>query len=96
VLAFASGTDTQSLVLAEAEAQGLPVVLTDRALTADTPWRMCADPAPESFAAAITRMLTDEELRDRTRRSGLAATAAWSGDDYVAALTGAYAACLIR
>jgi 1,2-diacylglycerol 3-alpha-glucosyltransferase len=94
VLAFASGTDTQSLVLAEAESQGLPVVLTDRALAADTPWRMCAGPEPESFAAAIARMLTDETQRQRARRCGLDAHAAYSADDHVAALTEAYEACL--
>jgi 1,2-diacylglycerol 3-alpha-glucosyltransferase len=96
VLAFASGTDTQSLVLAEAESQGLPVVLTDRALTADTPWRMCADPEPEPFAEAIVRMVTDEAQRNRARRCGLDAHAAYSADDYLAELTAAYESCLIH
>ena len=96
VLAFASGTDTQSLVMAEAESQGLPVVMADPALAADTPWRMCAEPNPESMAAAIVAMLADRALRDRTTRAGLAVAAAYDADAYLAALTDAYEACLIR
>jgi 1,2-diacylglycerol 3-alpha-glucosyltransferase len=96
VLAFASLTDTQSLVLAEAESLGLPVVMADRALAAETPWRTSADPTPESLAAAIVTMLTDDDLRERTRKAGLAANAAGTEGDHLAGLLAAYEATLIH
>ena len=95
VLAFASTTDTQGLVLAEAEAAGLPVVVADPAL-ADRP----GDPAslrttcpaePDAFAAALIRMLTDRDLRDRTRRAGLRAARAYPPERFLSLLTDAYA-----
>jgi glycosyltransferase involved in cell wall biosynthesis len=105
VLAFASTTDTQSLVLAEAEAAGLPVVVADAAL-ARRPAAMglksearaelksdresCAA-EPESLAAALFRMLTDVDLRERTRRAGLRATAEYPPSRHLALLNAAYA-----
>jgi 1,2-diacylglycerol 3-alpha-glucosyltransferase len=77
VLAFASTTDTQSLVLAEAEAAGLPVVLADPALARRPGAARCAtEPEPGAFAAGLLRMLDDEDLRARAVRDGLAAAAA--------------------
>ncbi|WP_430781690.1 glycosyltransferase [Actinoplanes sp. G11-F43] len=82
VLAFASTTDTQGLVLAEAEAHGLPVVLADRGL-ATRPGRVGGDrftcePEPDAFAAALLRMLDDESLRARVISEGRRAAEAYS------------------
>jgi glycosyltransferase involved in cell wall biosynthesis len=81
VLAFASTTDTQSLVLAEAEAAGLPVVVADPELAARPgaaeSERFACDPTPNAFAAALLRMLDDDALRAKVTRDGLAAAAAY-------------------
>jgi 1,2-diacylglycerol 3-alpha-glucosyltransferase len=103
VLAFASTTDTQSLVLAEAEAAGLPVVVADAELAGRpgaalsvtlrhrTPGdRETCAPTPESMAGALLRMLTDEDLRERTRRAGLLATAEYPPSRYLSLLIAAY------
>jgi 1,2-diacylglycerol 3-alpha-glucosyltransferase len=94
VLAFAATTDTQSLVLSEAEAAGLPVVVADRGLAQRAgdpgPPRVTCDPTPESFAAALLRMLDDTGLRERTARAGLAATASYPPQRYLALLLAAY------
>lgn len=94
VLAFASTTDTQSLVLAEAEAAGLPVVLADPQLAvrpgATEAGRFTCAPTPESFAAALLRMLDDETLRARVTREGLAAAAAYSPEVFLRRLVEIY------
>jgi 1,2-diacylglycerol 3-alpha-glucosyltransferase len=81
VLAFASTTDTQSLVLAEAEATGLPVVVADPDLAtrpgAAAAARFTCEPTPDAFAAALLRMLDDDVLRARVSREGMAAAAAY-------------------
>jgi glycosyltransferase involved in cell wall biosynthesis len=79
VLAFASTTDTQGLVLAEAEAAGLPVVVADPGLAARPggTGRFTCEPTPDAFAAALLRMLDDDALRARVTREGLAAAAAY-------------------
>ncbi|AGZ41859.1 glycosyltransferase [Actinoplanes friuliensis] len=86
VLAFASTTDTQSLVIGEAEAAGLPVVSADPELG-----RLTCGPGPESFAAAIVRVLDDPGLRDRARAAGLAAARDRSPERYLEQLLAAYA-----
>jgi glycosyltransferase involved in cell wall biosynthesis len=94
VLAFASTTDTQSLVLAEAEAAGLPVVVADAALAqrpgSTGPGREACAATPESLAAALSRMLTDAGLSERTRREGLRAAAEYSPSRFLSLLTAAY------
>jgi glycosyltransferase involved in cell wall biosynthesis len=90
VLAFASTTDTQSLVVAEAESLGLPVVLADAALAAPASYRMTCAPTPSALAAALLRMLGDGDLRQRTVRAGRVAAAANSPERYLAALEAAY------
>jgi 1,2-diacylglycerol 3-alpha-glucosyltransferase len=94
VLAFAATTDTQSLVLSEAEAAGLPAVVADRGLARRPgdpgPPRVTCDPTPESFAAALLGMLDDAGLRERTARAGLAATASYPPQRYLALLLAAY------
>ncbi len=94
VLAFPSTTDTQSLVLAEAEAAGLAVVcadarLADRAGAAGPPRFTCAA-TPEAFAAALRRMLDDDALRAATVRDGLAATEAYPPGVYLDRLLDIY------
>ncbi|GIM91841.1 glycosyltransferase [Paractinoplanes toevensis] len=82
VLAFASTTDTQSLVLAEAEAAGLPVVVADPGLAARPgaagAGRFTCEPTPDAFAAALLRMLDDDALRARVTEEGRAAVAAYT------------------
>jgi len=74
LFAFASQTETQGLVLAEALSVGLPVVALDGPGVADTvrdgvdgmlvPYNPAAD-AAERLAAAITELATDVERRAR-------------------------------
>jgi glycosyltransferase involved in cell wall biosynthesis len=94
VLAFASTTDTQSLVIAEAESVGLPVVVADAALSlrpgGPAPPRMTSDADPESLAAALLRLLDDGDLRERIRRAALEAARAYPPELYLARLTAAY------
>ncbi|WP_164842730.1 glycosyltransferase [Actinoplanes solisilvae] len=93
VLAFASTTDTQSLVLAEAEAAGLPVVVADSRL-ADRPGtgtsRFACAPTAPAFAGALRRMLDDGDLRAAAIREGLAATAAYPAKLYLSHLLDIY------
>ncbi|MET7373876.1 glycosyltransferase [Micromonospora arida] len=94
VLAFTSTTDTQGLVLSEAEAYGLPVAIVDIQLV-DRPGtgttRPVAEPNAAAFGALLTRLLTERELRAGVIRDGRAAVAAWSGERYVAELVKLYA-----
>ncbi|TDC37344.1 glycosyltransferase [Micromonospora sp. 15K316] len=93
VLAFASTTDTQGLVLAEAEAHGLPVAMVDAGL-ATRPGtgtrRPLAPGTPTEFGALLCRLLTDEALRERVSAEGGAAVTAWTGEHYLAELTRLY------
>lgn len=94
VLAFTSTTDTQGLVLAEAEAYGLPVAMVDTLLverpgTGTT--RPDAEPTPTAFAALLARLLTERDLRAAVIRDGLAAAAAWSAESYLTELVTLYA-----
>ncbi|MEU8235613.1 glycosyltransferase [Actinoplanes sp. NPDC048967] len=94
VLAFASTTDTQSLVLAEAEAAGLPVVVADPELGvrpgAVGAARFTCAPTPDAFAAALLRMLDDDALRARVARDGLAAAAAYPPEVFLRRLEAIY------
>ncbi|WP_306207080.1 glycosyltransferase [Actinoplanes sp. RD1] len=92
VLAFASTTDTQSLVLSEAEAAGLPAVVADPAL-ADRPdgsLRFTCAPRAAPFAGALLRMLDDHALRARVAGAGRAAVAAYTPGVFVRRLTAIY------
>jgi glycosyltransferase involved in cell wall biosynthesis len=94
VLAFASTTDTQSLVLAEAEAAGLPVVVADPGLAARPggagSGRFTCEATPDAFAAALLRMLDDHALRASVTRDGLAAAAAYSPEVFLRRLVEIY------
>ncbi|GAB3942301.1 glycosyltransferase [Micromonospora vulcania] len=94
VLAFASATDTQGLVLGEAEAYGLPVAMVDAAL-AERPGtgttRPIAEPTAAAFGALLTRLLTERDLRATVIHDGREAVTAWSGSRYLAELTALYA-----
>ncbi|HEY0360233.1 MAG TPA: glycosyltransferase [Mycobacteriales bacterium] len=81
VLAFASRTDTQGLVLQEAAHAGVPAVMTDAGLCARGPLAgaaLCAPPTATGFASALDVLLTNpvlaRSLADRARRSALAHT----------------------
>jgi len=94
VLAFASTTDTQGLVMLEAEAAGLPVVLADAAL-AERPGggasgRLSTAPDAESFAAGLARLLTDAGLHREVAEAGRAAADAYSEERYLGHLLAAY------
>ncbi|WBB67090.1 glycosyltransferase [Micromonospora sp. WMMD812] len=95
VLAFASTTDTQGLVLGEAEAYGLPVAMVDDGL-ATRPGtgtrRPVAAATPEALGALLVRLLTDGELRERVIAEGRAGFTAWTGRRYLAELTAIYSA----
>jgi glycosyltransferase involved in cell wall biosynthesis len=95
VLAFSSTTDTQSLVLSEAEAAGLPVVAADPLLASrpDGSLRVTCPPTPSAFAAALLRLLGDPVLHAQTAKAGLAATAAYPPSAYVTQLTALYERC---
>jgi 1,2-diacylglycerol 3-alpha-glucosyltransferase len=94
VLAFASTTDTQSLVLAEAEATGLPAVVADPELAArpgaTEGERFTCEPTPAAFAAALLRMLDDDALRAKVSGEGLAATAAYPPEAFLRRLVEIY------
>lgn len=92
VFVFASRTETQGLVLLEAMAAGLPVVALAEMGTCDilTPASGAIAPADnvQAFAAALTSVVSDAELRAAMRTQGLAWAAEWSD----VALTGKLAA----
>jgi glycosyltransferase involved in cell wall biosynthesis len=94
VLAFPSTTDTQSLVLAEAEAAGLPVVVADPGLAARPgaagTGRFTCEPTPDAFAAALLRMLDDDALRARVITEGRAAVAAYPPEVFLRRLLEIY------
>lgn len=97
VLAFSSTTDTQSLVLSEAEAAGLPVVVADPHLSTrpDGSQRMTSSPTPSAFAAALLRLLDDRDLHAEIAKAGLSATATYQPSTYLARLTELYERCLL-
>ncbi|MFG1870530.1 glycosyltransferase [Micromonospora arborensis] len=94
VLAFTSTTDTQGLVLSEAEAHGVPVAMVDT-LLAQRPGtgttRPVAEPSGPAFGALLTRLLTDRELRTTVIEAGRAAVTTWSAPRYLTDLTNLYA-----
>ena len=93
VLAFPSTTDTQGLVLLEAEQVGLPVVLADPAL-ATRPGsgvgRLSTAAEAGPFADALCRVLSDPELHSRLAEAGRAAAEAYPADRYLDRLLAAY------
>ncbi|GAA1686308.1 glycosyltransferase family 4 protein [Fodinicola feengrottensis] len=95
VLAFASRTDTQGLVLSEAAHAGLPCVMVDAELLAAGPLAgaaLCAPATTAGFGAAIERLLANPvlagALADRARRAVLAHTP----QAYVTSMLSIYAA----
>lgn len=69
IFTFASRTDTQGIVLLEAQASGLPVVALhatgpkDVLRHGETGLLVPEDATPEEFAAAVNCLATDEDLR---------------------------------
>jgi glycosyltransferase involved in cell wall biosynthesis len=99
LLAFASQTDTQGLVLSEAAHAGLPCVMVDAELLAAGPLAgaaLCAPATAEAFGDAIERLLTNPILAtaiaDRARRAVLAHTP----QAYLASMLAVYAAAAGR
>ena len=93
VLAFCSTSDTQSLVLAEAEAHGLPVVVADPGLAhrpGGGPLRFTCGATAHELATALRRMLDDGGLRTEVIRRGLQATAAFPPTVYLERLVNLY------
>jgi 1,2-diacylglycerol 3-alpha-glucosyltransferase len=98
VLAFPSTTDTQGLVLLEAEQVGLPVVLADPALatrpgacsTDGQAGRLSTPSQAAPFAAALGRVLSDPELHRRLAEAGRVAAAAYPTGRYLDHLLVAY------
>jgi len=85
---FASRTETQGLVLLEAMAAGLPVVALAKMGTCDilveASGALVPDDNVDSFAAAMTRVVSEPGLRQRMRELGRTWAATWSDE----ALTG--------
>ena len=82
VFAFASRTETQGLVLLEAMAQGTPVVSTaelgTRSILVPESGALIVPEEPDSFAAAVVRLLGDAELRQELGSRGGAYARQWS------------------
>lgn len=73
VLGFPSLTDTQSLVVNEAVAEGLPVVMTDKGITEvviDGENGYFAKSTARDFAAKLLKILTDPQLQKRFSARG--------------------------
>ncbi|MGN9908904.1 glycosyltransferase [Phytohabitans sp. LJ34] len=98
VLAFPSTTDTQGLVLLEAEQVGLPVVIADPALatrpgsgtSGGAAGRLSTPARAAPFAAALGRVLAEPELRERLAEAGRDAAAAYPAGRYLDRLLAAY------
>ena len=100
VFGFASHTETQGMVLAEAMAAGVPVVALDapgaREVVNGRNGRLLpATASTEAFAAALGQCLQADEAARRARREAAAETArAYSRERCAALALGHYADCL--
>jgi hypothetical protein len=77
----------------------VPVVVADAAPArrpgAAGPDREVCAATPESLGGALLRMLTDDDLRERTRRAGLLAAAGYPPARFLSLLLAAYDAALL-
>lgn len=84
VFVFASGTETQGLVLLEAMAMGVPVVSTacmgTRDLLEDGVGCLVAEEDVRDFANQVYRLLSDRELHDRLGCEALRKVHDWSAE----------------
>jgi glycosyltransferase involved in cell wall biosynthesis len=82
VFAFASRTETQGLVLLEAMAQGAPIVSTaelgTRSILKPDCGALVVEEKLQPFAAAVTRLLQDENLRNDLAERGRIYAKTWS------------------
>jgi len=82
VFVFASRTETQGLVLLEAMAQGAPVVSTammgTRSILVGDCGAVIAAEQTQEFAAAVSRLLNDRQLRQALSEQGRRYAQTWS------------------
>jgi len=82
VFVFASRTETQGLVLLEAMAQGAPIVSTaelgTRSVLKPDCGALVVEEKLQPFAAAVTRLLQDEDLRNELAERGRTYAKTWS------------------
>jgi len=82
VFVFASRTETQGLVLLEAMAQGAPIVSTaelgTRSVLKPDCGALVVEEKLQPFAAAVTRLLQDEGLRNELAERGRTYAKTWS------------------
>jgi glycosyltransferase involved in cell wall biosynthesis len=92
---FTSLTDTQGLVLTEAKAAGLPVVSVDAygpgAVVNDGVDGILCAPDTEALSQALTRLLTNPELRARMRENAFVEARRFSIEATAAAYEAIYA-----
>ena len=98
VFTFASGTETQGLVLLEAMQAGTPVVSTavmgTAEVMADRRGGVVADEDVADFAAKVCRLFDDVPLHQRLRQQAIEKAAAWSAPATTERMVELYASCI--
>lgn len=91
---FASRTETQGLVLLEAMAQGAPVVATaelgTRSILAPGSGALVVEEQVDTFAAAVSRVLTEQSLAKTLSERGRTCARGWSSAAMAARLADLY------
>jgi len=94
VFAFPSGTETQGLVLAEAQSYGLPCVAVDKGgapeFVRDGVDALLTVPETVAFRDAIRRLLDDNSLRDAFSAAALQSPLRWTPERMLSALIDVY------
>jgi len=100
VFVFASRTETQGLVLLEAMAQGAPIVSTaelgTRSILLPGCGALVAEERIDPFAAAVTRVLTDNGVAQALAQRGRSYARAWSSAAMAARMSDLYRAVLAQ
>jgi 1,2-diacylglycerol 3-alpha-glucosyltransferase len=98
VFVFASRTETQGLVLLEAMAQGAPIVSTSelgtRSILLPGCGALVVEERQEPFAAAVTRVLTEQGLAHALSERGRSYARGWSSAAMAARMSDLYRAML--
>jgi 1,2-diacylglycerol 3-alpha-glucosyltransferase len=91
---FASRTETQGLVLLESMALGVPVISTammgSKDVLRDGHGALIVDEHERLFAAAVLRVLEDEQLHRRLRETARSYAATWTAEAKAAELAALY------